>query len=85
MMGIHDFFSGLEIEGSDSISEKNLKIKGVGTFALLKDILGFDFNSNKKTIQLEEINGTNCLLSWNHGAVLAGILQKESVLKQISK
>lgn len=63
MMGIHDFFSGLEIEGSDSISEKNLKIKGVGNFALLKDILGFDFNSNKKTIQLEEINGTNCLLS----------------------
>lgn len=51
MMGIHDVFQADEEDGDDPISLKKLK-KLEGQFALLKEILGFDFDGDSKTMVL---------------------------------
>ena len=50
MNGIHSVFH--EEDGNDPISEKKLK-KKEGEYALLKDMLGFLFDGEEKTMQLE--------------------------------
>ena len=51
MMGIHDVFPASEDAAVDPISLKKLE-KGEGEWALLKEILGFDFDGDKKTMIL---------------------------------
>ena len=53
MQGIHDVFPACEIDENDSISLKKLK-KLEGEWALVKDVLGFTFDGDKKTMILEE-------------------------------
>ena len=50
MNGIHSVFP--EEDGNDPISEKKLK-KKEGEYALLKDMLGFIFDGEEKTMQLD--------------------------------
>ena len=49
--GIHDIFPADENDDNDPVSMKKLK-KGEGTFALQKEILGFDFDGESKTMVL---------------------------------
>ena len=53
MTGIHDVFPEDIVDSNDPISEKKL-LKGVGQYALLKTMLGFDFDGKQKTMCLEE-------------------------------
>ena len=52
MKGIHDVFPPDDVEGNDPISHKKL-LQQEGMWALTKDILGFTFDGEKKTIWLE--------------------------------
>jgi hypothetical protein len=52
MTGIHDVFPKDAVDSNDSISEKKL-IKQEGWYAMLKTLLGFDFNGTAKTMWLE--------------------------------
>jgi hypothetical protein len=53
MEAIHDVFPPAEKDEEDPIALKKLK-KGDGTWMLEKDILGFMFNGDEKTLWLEE-------------------------------
>jgi hypothetical protein len=53
MTGIHDVFPPDDDDNNDPISEKKLK-KGEGTYSTRKTLLGFNFNGEEKTMQLEE-------------------------------
>jgi hypothetical protein len=53
MTGIHDVFPACDDDEDDPISLKKLK-KLDGQWALQKDILGFAFDGEAKTMQLEE-------------------------------
>jgi hypothetical protein len=53
MHGIHDVFPADEVDENDPISLKKLK-KCDGEWALVKDMLGFQFDGEAKTMQLEE-------------------------------
>ena len=53
MTGIHDVFPADMHDGNDPISEKKL-LKGEGQYSMLKTLLGFDFDGNRKTLWLEE-------------------------------
>ena len=53
MTGIHDVFPANINDGDDPISEKKL-LKGDGQYSLMKTLLGFDFDGNRKTLWLEE-------------------------------
>ena len=52
MKSIHDVFPPDDVDGNDPISHKML-LKQEGMWALTKDILGFTFDGEKKTIWLE--------------------------------
>ena len=52
MKSIHDVFPPDDVDGNDPISHKKL-LKQEGMWALTKDILGFTFDGEKKTIWLE--------------------------------
>jgi len=52
MTGIHDVFPADDVNSNNSISEKKL-IKQEGQFAMLKTLLGFDFDGTAKTMWLE--------------------------------
>eukprot|EP00956_Cyclotella_meneghiniana_P025446 scaffold53123_cov73-Cyclotella_meneghiniana.AAC.1 len=65
MKGVHDVFPPDEDDSNDPLSLKKLE-KKEGEWALLKDMLGFDFNGDLKTMQLEEKKRT----------FLLGVLQK---------
>ncbi len=51
--GIHDIFPADLVNSNDPISKKKL-LRGEGQYALIKTILGFDFDGQKKTLWLEE-------------------------------
>ena len=52
MMGVHDVFPPNADDATDALSTKKLlKLKGM--WALEKDILGFTFDGNEKTLWLE--------------------------------
>eukprot|EP00956_Cyclotella_meneghiniana_P032917 scaffold92087_cov69-Cyclotella_meneghiniana.AAC.6 len=51
--GVHDAFPPDKDDGNDSLSLKKL-VNKEGEWALLKDMLGFDFDGDLKTMQLEE-------------------------------
>jgi hypothetical protein len=51
--GIHDVFPLDSDDDNDPISRKKL-LKDEGRYALLKTILGFEFNGNAKTMWLED-------------------------------
>jgi hypothetical protein len=51
--GIHDIFPADAVDENDPISLKKLK-KQDGEWALWKDMLGFTFDGQSKTVQLEE-------------------------------
>ena len=53
MTGIHDVFPADLHDNNDPISEKKL-LKGEGQYSMLKTLLGFDFDGNRKTLWLEE-------------------------------
>ena len=53
LAGIHDVFPADNVDENDPISLKKLKKKD-GQWALTKDILGFTFDGEKKTLILEE-------------------------------
>ena len=53
MTGIHDVFPADDVDEEDPISLKKLKKKD-GEWAVVKDVLGFTFNGEGKTMQLEE-------------------------------
>ena len=53
LQGIHDCFPQDSDEANDPISLKKL-LKGEGQWALLKDMLGFDFDGVEKTMILEK-------------------------------
>jgi hypothetical protein len=53
MTGIHDVFPANINDGDDPISKKKL-LKGDGQYSLMKTLLGFDFDGNRKTLWLEE-------------------------------
>ncbi len=53
MSGIHDIFTADLVDSNDPISKKKLQ-KREGQYTLIKTILGFDFNGQRKTIWLEE-------------------------------
>ncbi len=53
MTGNHDVFPADIVDSNDPISEKKL-LKGEGQYALLKTLLGFDFDGQQKTMWLEE-------------------------------
>ena len=55
MTGIHEVFLPADEDGRDSISHKKLK-KGEGTWSLVKDLLGFEFDGDEfqHTMWLEE-------------------------------
>jgi len=53
MTGIHDVFPADKIDGEDPVSHKKL-LKQEAMWALTKDILGFTFDGDEKTIWLEE-------------------------------
>ena len=65
MQGVHDAFPPDKDDGNDSLSLKKL-VNKEGEWALLKDMLGFDFDGDLKTIQLEE----------KKRVFLLGVLQK---------
>jgi hypothetical protein len=52
MHGIHDAFPEDEDDSNDPISLKKL-VKNDGQWALMKDLLGFDFDGDEKTMKLE--------------------------------
>eukprot|EP00956_Cyclotella_meneghiniana_P042616 scaffold248684_cov136-Cyclotella_meneghiniana.AAC.1 len=47
--GIHSVFPPDEVDANDPISFKKIE-KGEGEYALLKDMLGFDFDGDAKTM-----------------------------------
>ncbi len=49
MSGIHDVFPADLVNSNDPISEKKL-LRGKGQYALIKTILGFDFDGQRKTL-----------------------------------
>ena len=53
MTGIHDVFPADEVDGEDPVSHKKL-LKQEAMWALTKDILGFTFDGENKTLWLEE-------------------------------
>jgi hypothetical protein len=53
MSGIHDVFPADLVDSNNPISEKKL-LKGEGQYALIKTILGFEFDGQQKTLWLEE-------------------------------
>jgi hypothetical protein len=53
MRGVHDVFPADEKDEDDPLSLKKL-LKKEGEWALLKDMLGFTFDGEQKTMQLEE-------------------------------
>ena len=61
MHGMHDVFPAAEKEEDDPNSVKKLK-KGDGAWALQKDVLGFEFDGEKRTLLLDE-GKRNALLS----------------------
>jgi hypothetical protein len=70
MHGIHDVFPANNIDEEDPISLKGLK-QLEGQWALQKDILGFTFDGDKKTMVLEEPK-CKFLLTILHKWVCAG-------------
>eukprot|EP00956_Cyclotella_meneghiniana_P042622 scaffold248725_cov109-Cyclotella_meneghiniana.AAC.1 len=52
MTGVHDVFPADNNDENDPLSLKKLK-KGEGEMSLFKEMLGFDFDGDKKTMQLE--------------------------------
>jgi len=75
MTGIHDVFPADIVDSNDPISKKKL-LKGEGQYALLKMMLGFDFDGKQKTMWLEEEKRAKLLTiffsclragSFNHG------------------
>jgi hypothetical protein len=69
MTGIHDVFPADKIDSNDPISEKKLKQLD-GEYSTTKNILGFDFNGDEKTIWLEEAKRAH-LLTVLHGWIRA--------------
>ena len=65
MKGVHDVFTPDEDDSNDPLSLKKL-VKKEGEWALIKDMLGFDFDGDLKTMQLDEKKRT----------FLLGVLQK---------
>jgi hypothetical protein len=66
MSGIHDVFPANIVNNNNPISEKKL-LKGEGQYALIKMLLGFDFDGQQKTTWLEEEKQAKLLtilLSW---------------------
>ena len=53
MTGIHDVFPADIVDSNDPISEKKL-LKGEGQYSLFKTMMGFDFDSKRKTMWFEE-------------------------------
>jgi hypothetical protein len=53
MTGIHDVFPADDVDDNDPISNKKLKM-GEGCWDLNKEILGFDFDGDAKTMILGE-------------------------------
>ena len=53
MHGMHDVFPAAEREEDDPNSVKKLK-KGNGAWALQKDVLGFEFDGDKRTLLINE-------------------------------
>ena len=71
--GIHNVFSPSSNHMMDPISGKKLR-KGDGTFAILKCLLGFEFNGINKTIWLEVAKRASILMilhQWIRGSVKA--------------
>jgi hypothetical protein len=67
MTGSHYVFPTDLIDSDDPISKKKLP-KGEGQYSLLKTLLGFDFDSKRKTMWLEEEKRAKLLtilLSWH--------------------
>ncbi len=70
MYGIHDVFPPDDNDNDDPISLRKL-IKGDGSWAIVKDILGLTFNGDNKTVWLEENKRTallTILTSWIRSA-----------------
>jgi hypothetical protein len=80
--GIHDVFPANSKDELDPISHKKF-LKKEGAWALVKDILGFEFDgsSGAKTIQLEEQSGLCSSSVYNSGFEQAGTLRLESRFK----
>ena len=53
MRGVHDVFPEDTVDSNDPLLLKKLQ-KKEGEFALVKDMLGFNFDGDKKTRQLKE-------------------------------
>ncbi len=53
LTGIHDVFPTDIVDSNDPISKKKL-LNGEGQYALLKTMLGFDFDGKQKTMWLVE-------------------------------
>ena len=71
--GIHDVFPPSANDTMDPISGKKLR-KGKGTFAIIKCLLGFEFNGINKTIWLEAAKRASILMilhQWISGSVKA--------------
>jgi hypothetical protein len=60
MTGIHNVFPADIVNNDDPISEKKM-LKGGGQYALIKTLLGFDFDGKQKTMWLEEENGRSSI------------------------
>jgi hypothetical protein len=72
MSGIHDVFLADLIDSNDPISEKKL-LKGEGQYAMIKTILGFEFDGHQKPLWLEEEKRTK-LLTILHSWMWVGTL-----------
>jgi hypothetical protein len=70
MSGIHDVFPADLVDSNNRISEKKLR-KGEGQYALIKTILGFEFDGQQKTLWLEEEKRVK-LLTILHSWIRAG-------------
>ena len=70
---LHDVFPPSADDTTDPISGKKLR-KGKGTFAIIKCLLGFDFDGINRTIWLEEAKRASILTilhQWIRGSVKA--------------
>jgi hypothetical protein len=70
MSGIHDVFPADLVNSNNPISKKKL-LKGEGQYALIKTILGFEFDGQRKTLWLEEEKRVK-LLTILHSWIRAG-------------
>ena len=77
MHGIHDVFPSNEDDNEDAISLKKLR-KHEGTWMLRKEILGFEFDGEEKTLWLEE-RKRNVLLTVLKGWIRASAVTHAGV------